>query len=296
MARTGDNDETARGAALRASKDRLSAMVAGVAEGRGLRVLIGGGNVFAIHGLISPRVAPAAGVVVAPSDLVAMVRVLRDLDWVIERPRRALSPLPNAITHLAHADWPCNLNLHSVIPGLFSDPELVFDALWDARGTAELHDTTVPILDKIATVMFAAHDRLNGDRPTPKTETSLDYFIDQFRTVLTTRECRQLSDLVQLAGGGQELRPLFEGLGISPGPVALPSDEYVRARLALETATFEDWYVLAYLELPVDQRAKLLRHYLPSSPRAVLRGIPAGFASFARVRSAQRRLDARLEA
>lgn len=294
MVRGSESDETARGVALRASKDRLMAMAAREATARGLRALAGGGNVFAIHGLISPRISRAVSFIIAPSDVVAIVEQMRARGWVVEPSRRFLSPLPSAIISMTHEGWPCELRLHSVIPGFFADPESTFDLLWDRRSNTELHGADVQILDKIATVVFAAHDRLFGDRSRPSADSSLDYFLDQFRRALTTKECRTLLELVQDVGGGQELRPLLEGLGLETGPTRLPADEYVRQRLAIDTVTFADCCLLAYIELPTDQRWDLVRHHSPSSLGGVLREVPGGFRALARLRSAPRRLALRL--
>ena len=294
MVRGSENDDTARGVALRASKDRLFTMVAREAAGRGLRALAGGGNVFAIHGLISPRISRAVSFIIAPSDLAALIEQMRSRGWVVESSRRFFSPLPSAIISMTHEGWPCLLRLHSVIPGFFADPESTFDTLWDRRSSTELHGVDVQILDKIATVVFAAHDRLFGDRSRPSTDTSLEFFLDQFQRVLTVKECRQVLDLVQDVGGAQELRPLLEGLGFDTGPTRLPADDYVRQRLALDAVTFADCCLLAYIELPADQRLGLVRHHAPKTLGGVLREIPGGFLALARLRSAPRRISARL--
>ena len=294
MVRGSESDETARGVALRASKDRLLAMVAREATARGLRALAGGGNVFAIHGLISPRIARAVSFIIAPSDVVAIVGQMRARGWVVEPSRRFFSPLPSAIISMTHEGWPCELRLHSVIPGFFADPESTFDLLWDRRSSTELHGADVQILDKIATVVFAAHDRLFGDRSRPSADSSLEFFLDQFQRALTTKECRTLLELVQDVGGGQELRPLLEGLGLEAGPTRLPADEYVRQRLAIDTVTFADCCLLAFIELPTDQRWELVRHHSPASLGGVLREIPGGIRALVRLRSAPRRLADRL--
>ena len=294
MVRGSENDDTARGVALRASKDRLFTMVAREAAGRGLRALAGGGNVFAIHGLISPRISRAVSFIIAPSDLPALIEQMRSRGWVVESSRRFFSPLPSAIISMTHEGWPCVLRLHSVIPGFFADPESTFDTLWDRRSSTELHGVDVQILDKIATVVFAAHDRLFGDRSRPSTDTSLEFFLDQFQRALTTRECRQVFELVQDVGGTLELRPLLEGLGLETGPTRLPADDYVRQRLALDTVTCADGSLLAFIELPADQRWDLVRHNAPKTLGGVLRAIPEVLRANVRLRSAPRRISARL--
>ena len=294
MSRRSESDGSARGVALRASKDRLLALVALETEKAGLRVIAGGGSVFPVHGLISPRVSRAVSFIVAPSDLPAFVRLLRARGWVIERPRRSLAPLPRATLMLTHPGWPCSMRLHSVIPGFFSDPRFTFDQLWTRRTSMTLHGIEVPILDKITTVAFAAHDRLTGDRVRPSADSNLEYFLGQFRQALNPAECRELLELVQRVGGGEELRPLLEGLGLDPGPTVLPDDEYTRWRLGLHRVTPADACLIAFAELPPEKRGDLVRAKVPRTLSGVLRAFGTGLASLGRLAGSSKRLSALL--
>jgi hypothetical protein len=294
MARGSESESSARGAALRASKDRLLSLVSTLAEARDLRALAGGGVVFPLHGLISPRVSRTVAFVVAPVDLAPLVAELGTHGWAIEPSHRFLSPLPTAILRLTHEEWPCALNLHSVIPGFFADPEDVFEQLWTHRTTVELLGTRVPVFDKISTVIFAAHDRLMGDRSRPSPDSNLEFFIDQFRRALSPRECRELQQRVAAVGGAGELSPLLEGLGLDPGDLVLPSDEYTRWRLGLDRVTMADCCLLGVFELPAKQRWSVIRHKVRWTLPGVLRASRAAVVSFARLRRAPQRLASRL--
>lgn len=294
MGRRSENDGSARGVELRASKDRLLALVALETERAGLRAIAGGGSVFPIHGLISPRVSRAVSFIIAPSDVPAFVRLMRARGWAIEAPRRTLTPLPRATLTLTHLGWPCSVRLHSVIPGFFNDPRFTFEELWSRRDSMTLHGIDVQILDKITTVMFAAHDRLTGDRVRPSVDSNLQYFLDQFRQALSPAECYELLGLVQRVGGGEELRPLLEGLGLDPGETVLPDDEYTRWRLGLHRVTVADCCLIAFIELPAEKRGDLVRAKIPRTVPGVLRALGAGVASLVRLRGAGRRLAALL--
>ncbi|TBN58412.1 hypothetical protein EYE40_13980 [Glaciihabitans arcticus] len=294
MGRRSESDGSARGVALRASKDRLLALVALETAQAGIRAVAGGGSVFPVHGLISPRVSRAVSVIVAPSDLSAFVRVLRARGWVLEQPRRGLALLPRATLGLTHVGWPCSLRVHSVIPGFFTDPRHAFDELWERRTFMTLHGIEVPVLDKITTVMFAAHDRLTGDRIRPSADSNLEYFLGQFREALDPAECRSLLELVQRVGGGEELRPLLEGLGLDPGETVLPDDEYTRWRLGLHRVTQADCCLLAFIELPPAKRPELVRAKMPRTLGGMIGAYGAGVASLVRLRGAGRRLAALL--
>jgi hypothetical protein len=291
MGRGSEVSSSARGAALRAIKDRLIVQLRSRLEEHDLRALVGGGIVFPTHGLISPRLSRSVALILAPADLAPLVEVLKAEGWVVEHGHRFLSPLPSAITRLSHADWEVVINLHSVIPGFFVDPEVTFEVLWENRSMIEIGGVAVAAFDKLATVIFAAHDRLAGDRTRPNPDSNLEYFLKQFRRALSVRECRELEKRVQLVGGGQELRSLLEGLGLDPGPIVLPSDEYTMARLHLERATMADCCLLGIFELPADKRWAVIRHKVVWTPGGVSRASRAALVSFVRLRTAPQRLE-----
>ena len=290
MGRYSESESSARGVALRASKDRLVGFVARLCGEHNLRALAGGGTVFPLHGLITPRVPRTVSFIVAPADLAPLVRLLREQHWRIDNTRNMFSSLPGAITRLTHSGWPSAIHLHGVIPGFFEDPELAFDVLWIHRGEAEIHASSVPILDKISTVMFAAHDRLAGDSSKRLADSNLDYFLDQFQSALSPTECRELQRRVRDVGGSEELRPLLEGLGLDPGETALPSEAYARWRLGLDRVTTGDVCLLGVMEPPPEQRMRLIRLKVPRTPQGVLRAIRAAAAALARLRSAPQRI------
>jgi len=290
MGRYSESESSARGVALRASKDRLLGFVAQVCAEHDLRALAGGGTVFPLHGFISPRVSRTVAFIVAPADLAPLVSLLRERHWQIEVTRNVFSSLPGAITRLTHSGWPSAIHLHSVIPGFFEDPELSFDVMWKHRVIAEIHGHSVPILDKISTVMFAAHDRLPGDSSKRLADSNLDYFLDQFQTALSPTECRELQRRVREVGGSEELRPLLEGLGLDPGETVLPSDAYARWRLGLARVTTGDVCLLGIMELPSDQRMRLIRLKVPGTPRGLLGAARAAIVALARLRTAPQRL------
>ena len=295
MGRGSESDTSARGVALRSSKDRIIGLVARECEAQGLRALAGGGTVFAMHGLISPRVSRSVSFIVAPSDLAPLVHTLREKGWVRERTTRRFSPLPGAITRLTHEGWPAALNLHAVIPGFFEDPEIAFEHAWSHHVTAELNGVTVPILDKLGTVIFAAHDRLAGDKSKRSPDTNLEFFIDQFRVALSAKECRSLLRRVRDLGASEELRPLLEGLGLDPGEPVLPSLEYTAWRTGLPTATPADACLMGVIELPNEQRWTLIREKVTFTPRGILRATRAAIIAFARLRRAPQRLAEALD-
>ena len=291
MARSSERESSARGVALRAVKDRLIVSLRATLAENDLSALVAGGIVFPAHSLISPRLSRAVSLIVAPADHPDLVNALERDGWTVEHGHRFVSPLPSSVTRLRHVDWDAGVNLHSVIPGFFGDPERTFDLLWENRSIIEIGGVAVAALDRVSTVIFAGHDRLAGDRTRPNPESNLDYFLRQFRSALSVRECRELERRVHAFGGGQELGRFLEGLGLEAGPLVLPSDEYTMARLGLDRVTMADCCLLGVFELPVEVRWAVIRHKVRWTPAGIARAMRAGLASFVRIRTAPRRLE-----
>jgi hypothetical protein len=250
-----DEDSTAGPAGVRDGKDSVTVAVAALATTLGVRVLRGGGTVFARHGLISPRVAPFTAFIVDPDGLPALAAALVAEGW---RPRTAARPgqmLPPAISSFERGGSEGILNLHGVIPGFFADPAEVFEVMWQHREEVHLQGHPVVILDKPSTVLLAAHDRLGGQRWTRATPGHFDYFLSQFRGALSAADRDALLARARTLGAVCEIRPLIVGLGLDPGPSILPSLEYVGRRLALASPTVGDRWLITKLERPDGQAA-----------------------------------------
>jgi hypothetical protein len=243
------NGEHVKAAALRVDKDRLLAHLTAALSGTGIRMLTGGGNVFVIHGLVSPRVANTLSLFVSPPDLADVMRTLRVLGWrdsPVPDPRRRL-PFP--LVHLVHDDWLAVLRLHATIPGFFADPVTTFDELWRRRGSMLLLDQRVPIVDRITTAALAGHNRLSGALARAAHGPNLDYLLAEFTRSFSLEERHELLAFCRTLGGTEELRSLLEGLCLEPGPSVVPSLEYTSWRVALEAPTDADRWLVARFEM-----------------------------------------------
>jgi hypothetical protein len=241
-------------------KDAVIASVAALAAARGIRVLRGGGTVFAKHGLISPRVAPFTAFIVDPKAVNSLTRALTGNGWRVLRDSLDPRLLPSAIVRLARADFDGILQLHGVLPGFFADPAAVFDFMWHGRARMTIAGVEVPVLDRLCTVMLAAHDRLEGRGYRRGVEgENFSYFVSQFRAALSADERDTLAWMIGLFGADDELRPLLDGLALPIGARASPSTEYVRARLELEFVTAGDIWIVEHLERPRRRRD----HHVP---------------------------------
>jgi hypothetical protein len=128
--------------------------------------------------------------------------------------------------------------------------------MWQNRVQMTVAGVEVPVLDRLCTVILAAHDRLDGQsyRRSRQGE-NFGYFVTQFRAALSPEERETLAWKVGLFGADDELRPLLDGLELPIGEPVPPSVHYVRARLGVARVTRGDTWVIEHLERPRSHRA-----------------------------------------
>lgn len=243
-----DEDTPAGPARIRDGKDSVTVAVAARAEAMGIRLLRGGGTVFARHGLISPRVAPFTAFIVDPARVGELGAALESDGWEPIPTALLGQLLPPAIRSYERAESEGRLNLHGIIPGFFADPATVFDVMWAHREEVHLRGVPVLILDKPSTVLLAAHNRLGGQNAARAHDAHFDYFLTQFRDVLDEADRAALLVRASEFGGDCEIRPLLVGLGLEPHPPVEPSAGYVRMRLAVDSVTAGDTWLITRLE------------------------------------------------
>ncbi|MCU1534569.1 MAG: hypothetical protein JWR53_1050 [Glaciihabitans sp.] len=253
------NDSGASGYQLREDKDTIALLVTERCVALRIRALIGGGPVFLRNRLITPAVSPLVSLIVDPASAPHLIRALRGAGWHEKRAPR-FRVLPTMSTIFTHDDCIAALRIFTVIPGFFADPEEVFDRLWERSQPVNIRGQNVPGLDRIATAIFATHDRLDGRRQ--RNGTQFHFFANQFKALLSQTEREDLGALVQAMGASEEMRPLLDELDIQPGPLVLPSEGYARMRLAVDSVTLQTRWALALLELPGHRRWALARSYL----------------------------------
>lgn len=263
-------------ASIRDGKDRVVAEVVALADERGIRLMRGGGTVFALHGLISPTIARFAAMIVDPRRIDELTAALVGAGWAW-RPESRPRVLPPTIRSLTREGYDGVLNLYGLIPGFFAGPCASFEQLWALREQMVLAGQSVPVLGKLPTVMFAAHDRLGGQHWTRSTEVHFNYFLAQFRGALSSDERVELQALARNLGAEDEVRRMILGLGLELAPPAHPDESYVRSRLGLQRPGRGDAWLVARLERPRGRRV--------SFP-----GVAAASTALAHLLGARRRL------
>jgi hypothetical protein len=278
-----------RDALLREQKDLIAIQVMARCRSMRIRVLAGGGSVLTAQRLISPTVSNTLSLVVDPASSHHLLRSLREDGWHDAPHALSYRILPTMERLLRHHDWIAQINLFSVIPGFFADPEETFDLLWERRRQVPVRGESIAGLDRLASAVLASHNNLNR-RGSHATSHSA-FFAEQFRNVLDQDERAELGLLVKQVGGGGEMSAFLESLGIPPVPFALPSREYVRWRLQVEEPSDQLKRAVALLELPARGRSQLYesKSGRPKSFRDVVRMFVSLPSTFRAVFGAKRR-------
>jgi hypothetical protein len=247
----------AKESAVRESKDHVAIDTLALCRELHIRAMVGGGPVLSVHGLMSPSISHNASIVVDPASIRHLHSVLRERGWRDVKVRHGSQILPQARIRLAHDDHLSGLILYSVIPGFFADPEATFDLIWERQKEIPLRGVMVRALGRVASAVLASHDGLDGRAS--RQRSNFDYFVQQFRQLLSPPERLTVVDLIRNMGGCAEMSALLEALGVEPCAFTLPSIPYVQWRLQVDEVSDQTRRVLAFLELAPHGRQMMRR-------------------------------------
>lgn len=285
-----NGDDVAR---VRLDKTRVLASVSRLAAERGIRVIAAGGPVFAVQGLISPRLLRTASVIVDVAAFEEFVLALFRAGWVLVPLGRRVSTLPSVVFSFDNPEWVVRLAVYTVFPGFYVDPRRVFAILWARRQIMTLHGTKVLILDRLSTIIMAVHDRLGTHAWTTKDHNYERYLIDQFRRTLRPPELKELLELVRALVAVEPMRPLLNALGLDAGEITLPNESYAKWRLAIPSASPATLAMLALVECPPARRVPQTLRVLRESPATVARAVLGAPHASWLILTARRRMRAR---
>lgn len=265
-----EGDDVAR---VRTDKTRVLAFVAKLAAERGIRLLAVGGPVFAAQGLISPRLSRSASVIVDIPAFDDFLGALLQAGWRLSPLIKRLGILPSVVLVLEHPDRIVRLDIYTAFPGFYIEPKRAFAILWARRQVLVLHGTPVQILDRLAMVIMAVHDRLGPQSWSPKEHDYDRYLIEQFRLALKPQERKELLALVQALAAIEPMRPLLGALELDAGDITLPNEVYARWRLGVPEAGPAVRTMLALAECPPQRRFVQSMRVLRQSPGTVARAL-----------------------
>jgi hypothetical protein len=242
---------------VRESKDHVAIETLALCRELDIRAMVGGAPVLSVHGLMSPVISHNASIVVDPASIRQLHSVLLGRGWRDVKARPGSQMLPPARLRLAHDDELAGLMLYSVIPGFFADPGATFDLIWERQMEIPLRGVMVRALGRVSSAVLASQDGLDGRAS--RQRSNFDYYVQQFRVLLTERERPIIVDLIRKAGGCAEMSALLEALEVEPCAFTLPSIPYVQWRLQVSEVSNQTRRVLAFLELAPHGRQMMRR-------------------------------------
>jgi hypothetical protein len=268
----------ARDALLRESKDLVAIETIDLCRELHIRAMLGGAPVLNAHGLITPMVSQNASIVVDPASIRHLRSALLQNGWRDANPRQVFRILPSARLVLEREGEPAGLILYSVIPGLFADPEVTFDIIWERHKEIPLRGHTVRALGRINSAILASHDGLDGK--SSRARSNFDYFVRQFKQLLSQEEIDVTAGLIRAMGGCAEMSRLLRALGVEPCAFTLPSVAYVQWRLQVTDVSDQLRRAVALLELGPSGR-EMLYQSRSGRPRS-LRDVITSFVTLPR--------------
>ncbi|MBK7822449.1 MAG: nucleotidyltransferase family protein [Tessaracoccus sp.] len=264
--------------------DLANAWVARLAHSVGARALLIKGAALHRLQLRQPRASSDVDILVLPGDFAKVCQALIGAGWQERRVSFLLKAAPNHSRSFIHADWPCDIDVHSHYPGFLADPNTVFDTLW-ARAKIE---------------RFAAQDCLRPDRPSSalilalhslrSTEDSARHrqeLSELYEAPFTPAEHAAIGMLAALTASAEPLDAVLTTLGVDALPPSVPAGRPIREAWriqvgldgstmgtyrwvqALRTAPLAQKPTVLWRAIwPTDEDLLLIRPGLPLNPRA----------------------------
>lgn len=241
---------------LQAAVVLAHALVAHVADELGLRVIFLKGPIATRQGLRDQSyVSGDVDALCEVGQEHRLIDALAARGWY-ERPESEAHA--RFVTHsvtLCHAEWPCDIDVHTSFPGFLAPPATVFEALWAHREPTELAEVEVQGPDyRTQCVIILLH----GLRAPflPKNELEIADSRTRFRA-MSASDVTDVLRLVEVTGSSEVVRDFFADLGISVKAPRTPSAEYLTWRLMTQPSRTEGW-ALAISQARGAERWRLL--------------------------------------
>jgi hypothetical protein len=188
------------------------ALVARVADDLDVRLLFIKGPVAAAQGLREPRDSVDVDALVDPARRSLLAEGLTELGWVDERPYTSPTVLPmHSLTH-RHPAWVCELDLHDRFPGFFTDPQEVFDRLWERRRSVEVAGHEIPCPDPAGQALVLALHALRDPHDVGKAD-ELGALADRVRATFDDASLADLAELAHALGAADTAAPFLDRVG-----------------------------------------------------------------------------------
>lgn len=183
---------------------------------------------------------------------------------------------------VCRAGWPCDVDVHSYFPGFLSDPQVVFDELWNRQQGLRYAHRQVHVPDRPSSILIAAlhalRDGAVGARSTADLQwlSSLD---------LSAHERSDLANLATVTGCDGTLESFLRTLGVDVDPTPSAALHEWNARVASRSHGAYQWLVLWRSSRWRDRPRVAARAFWPSAddivfarPEVERRAVPLAVA------------------
>ncbi len=228
---------------LDAATHLAHALGAALARELGTRALSLKGPIAEHYELRPPRVSADADLLIEPERFVEFCDALESRGWHTRVGRATPALLPqHSITYI-HTDWPCDIDVHWMFPGFFSDAGEAFDALWESRQQVMIAHAPVEAPSKAgAAVIMALH--AERDRRSPKHVEERELVLNALNETFSASERDEFVEIAHAGKAVWTLRDYFDEADL--GPVAVDADPEQQRRWELFSNQVDDASSIAW--------------------------------------------------
>lgn len=147
------------------------ALVADILRRNRARGLFIKGPALVALGIAKKRVSTDVDVLTAPGDFEFLISELESRGWEARPTSYAPRFFPIHSVSLFHPNWPCDIDVHRHYPGVFVDPAIAFERLWDERATVQVGGNSLFAAGPVGmSLVVALHAARDPERPRSATD------------------------------------------------------------------------------------------------------------------------------
>ncbi|WP_104138118.1 nucleotidyltransferase family protein [Arthrobacter sp. ZGTC131] len=230
------------------------ALVARVADSRGIRAFFIKGPASVAQGLRPPKTSVDVDVFVAPADLEFLLAGLHQRGWRKRTADEDERVFPTHSATLNHPFWPCHIDIHFRFPGMERDPADAFQAMWAHTEFLELAGQGVRVPSKALGIVILALHALRAPH-LQVSQRELSFLRD-----LSAREALgpTVLEISAATDALAAMRPFLEELVPGPAMVDWPSasTEWRNRLISKEPGSAR---IIGILQAPLRDKPRMLR-------------------------------------
>ena len=189
-----------------------AASVMRLATEAGVRTLMIKGEVLEQQGLRGHYESVDVDVLVDPGEYDRYLALLAEHGWQPMTHSTAPSIIEKHAVTVLHEFWPISIDVHQHFPGFLTDPQVVFDHLWERRTTAHVAGVDVAAPDRIGHAAVVALHYLR-DPQSGKSMNGMPDLVDRIRATFSADDLRELAEVAAATGSADTMRTFLDEVG-----------------------------------------------------------------------------------